>query len=286
MRWAVPLWAIAATTTAISMLAASDADAQQSAAPNDKQACVDAFESAQAMRQEGKLSASRARLATCVRPTCPALVREECARYTDEVVRATPSIVIAARDAQGRDIAGASLLVDGASIADGLGGRPLELDPGVHQLRVEATGMTMAEQRIVMREGDRGRPVTIVMQASEASSPAPATAPTSRPAPILAYTLLGVGAAAMGTGLVLDLSVDSDVKHLRTSCAPHCSQDDVDGAKTRYYTAIALGGVGLAAASVGAILLFTRPKDSVGSETGFSIGPSPRGANVSWHAQF
>src|SRR5689334_1629686 len=65
--------------------------------------CVAAAERAQEQRDLGKYASTRQALLVCSRESCPDVVRHDCQRWLGEVERSTPTVVISARDAEGRD---------------------------------------------------------------------------------------------------------------------------------------------------------------------------------------
>jgi hypothetical protein len=100
--------------------------------------------------------------------------------------------------------------------------------------------------------------------ADRASSPPtapgiPPPAPRSGP-PILAYTLLGVGAVALGFSTYFEVTQLNDFYALKNGCTQTgtCRQSDVDAVSNkRIYAGVALG-VGLVAVGTGTVLLLTR----------------------------
>src|SRR5262245_25347194 len=75
-----------------------------SAAPRvDKRTCLATNESAQRLRKDGKLRGAREQLVVCARTECPLVVRQDCAQWLNEVGAAIPSVVVAARDASGKE---------------------------------------------------------------------------------------------------------------------------------------------------------------------------------------
>lgn len=107
--------------------------------PPTKSACAAANESAQHAWQAHQLLRARADLLACVTDTCPAPVRQDCARRLDEVEVSTPSIVFEIRDVAGGDVPRASISIDGEPPAPN-SGAAVDLDPGEHSIRFEAPG--------------------------------------------------------------------------------------------------------------------------------------------------
>jgi hypothetical protein len=169
-----------------------------------KQECVAANESAQDLRQAGKLREAQVKLSVCVVASCPGPVREDCAQRLDEVVKAMPSVVFDVKDSAGRDLPDVRLSVDGGP-AGSVPVIALALNPGQHVFRFEVAGKSGIEREVFLREGEKEKRVSVLsfngpaelkgaaptpeaagkapgLQAP-AGEPAPAPVPTSPPAP-------------------------------------------------------------------------------------------------------
>src|SRR5262245_34160024 len=83
------------------------------AARVDKKTCIASSESGQKLRHDGKLRAAREQLLVCARPECPAVIRQDCAQFLNEVASSTPSVVIAARDTNGKETLAVKVTIDG-----------------------------------------------------------------------------------------------------------------------------------------------------------------------------
>jgi hypothetical protein len=127
-------------------------------------ACLAAAESAQDLRDAGKLAEARKQLNVCTREGCPSLVRQDCIRWTDEVLATMPTIVPGARDPSGRDLVHVKLAIDGQLAGDTLVGNPIALDPGVHTLTFELVGAQPVEYQIVLRQGEKNRVVVVTLR--------------------------------------------------------------------------------------------------------------------------
>jgi hypothetical protein len=229
---------------------------------DEKQACLQAFDEGQQLRIDGKLQAARDRLLFCSSERCPPLVRQDCTQWTSEVMKAMPTVVFGARDAGGNDVPAVRVLVDGVQVADHLDGRPVPIDPGVHTVRFESSSMQAIEQQVLVRAGEKDRPVAAVFPAAGAR-PAPTSSSTAAPSATdgsvarssgpspLAWIFGGLGVAALGTSLVLELTVHSDADKLRASCgAEGCPSSKVDPLVLRQDLAGVALGVGIASALV------------------------------------
>jgi hypothetical protein len=252
------------------VLAAAIAFAPAVARADDKQACIAASEDAQQLRIDGKLLAARRRLLDCARTECPAIVRQDCTQWMADVVAATPSVVLGARDAQGRDVLAVRASMDGAPLTDRLDGRPMPVDPGVHLFRFESTsapGVT-ADVQVLVRAGEKNREVTVTLLAPPPPAPPAAAAAPAAPvahderrpgAPALAWVFGGVAVAALGTALAFDVAQALDYNQLSSTCAGHCSPDQVGHVATERWIAGVTAGVGAVSLGLAAYFFFSRP---------------------------
>ncbi|XXX82429.1 hypothetical protein WMF30_27110 [Sorangium sp. So ce134] len=144
-----------------------------------KRACAAAYERAQGLRRDGKLLAARQALIACSQPTCPAAAVADCGPWLAEVEQSLPTVVIAARDAHGRERLDVRVLVDGRLLAAALDGKALPVDPGPHTFRYEPASGPAVEERVVIREGEKNRAITVTLGASSAGAPASAPPPAA-----------------------------------------------------------------------------------------------------------
>jgi len=240
------------------------------AADKKSLACIRAAEDGQAARDERRLLRARDLFTQCSSRECPSLVRHDCAGWLDEVAGAIPSIVLVARDASGRDRTDAHATIDGVAQQPALAGNAIELDPGLHLVRVEIEGSEPADQQIVLSTGEKNRVVNVasaLAPPAKSAAPSPSIAFEAQPAqgtavpiestsgrgPFATYLLGGVGVAALGVFGYFGIRGMSDADHLRQTCAPDCPQSDVDAVHTKLVVAdvaLGVGVVSLAAASV------------------------------------
>ncbi|HLK35952.1 MAG TPA: hypothetical protein VKU41_04315 [Polyangiaceae bacterium] len=199
---------------------------------DEKQACASVAEEAEQLRIDAHFLAARERLLRCSRAECPAAVRGDCAQWMNEVAAAIPTVVLAARDPRGQDVLAAHAWVDGAPVVQGLDGKALEIDPGVHKFRFEAAGASV-EQLVVIREGEKNRAITATLGTARAAPPPDAPSggvparPSPRPSP-WTWALGGGGLVALGLGAYLELSVNADAASLAESCGHNCAHSQVD----------------------------------------------------------
>jgi hypothetical protein len=248
--------------------------------------CATASEDALNLRKQEKLKDAKDRLLVCSAPTCPAEVRDECARRMTEVTAAIPSVVFDVKDAAGNDVATVHVTMDGALLTDHLGGAAVTVDPGEHTFRFEAAPSPAVEKKLVIHEGEKDRHVAVALGGSDAPAAAaavPAAAPVAMttPAPAAppaadqgesswngqktaAVVIGSVGVVGVVLGAVFGASAFSKWSSAKTACGTACGPDDpaqslkndASSAATLSTVTFAVGGAALVGA---AVLWFTAP---------------------------
>jgi hypothetical protein len=264
--------------------AAAQAPAE-AAPPDDKTACITAFEEAQMKRATSRLVEAQQHLLECSRPTCGSALMIECTQMYTEVERALPSVVLSAK-AEGShvDLSAVEVLINGRPFAVSLDGRPIPVNPGEYELTFNAPGYAALKRRIVIGTGDKYRQISVVIPAAQPASPvavlapsAPAPAPRAATGvPVASYVLGGVGVAGLGTFAVLRIVANSDFDTLKEGCASQgCPDSDISRLRQKYlFSHIALG-TGVAAAA-GAVLWYVLERgESPSSEQGVTVGFEP-----------
>ncbi|AUX44639.1 uncharacterized protein SOCE26_061050 [Sorangium cellulosum] len=273
--------AVTLALTAALALAGSHAHA-------DKQACAAAYERAQDLRRKGRLLDAREALIACSQPSCPAAAVADCGPWLAEVEQSLPSVVIAARDMRGRDRLDVRVLVDGRLVAPALDGKAVPVDPGTHTFRYEPAGGPAIEERVLIREGEKNRRLTVTLGAPPAgdhalaphaerrASPAEGRSPdapaSSVPALVWVFGGAGVaGLAVFAAAGAMSLGAEAD---LRASCAPRCAAGDVNAIRVQHAVADVGLGVGVLSLGAAAWLYVTRPA-AAAPPKGRSAAPRP-----------
>jgi hypothetical protein len=280
----------------VSLAVGGIAGAETSALAGDpsKAECLSSSAEWATLREAHKLRAARGQLLVCAAASCPADIREECSRHIPEVSTAIPSIVFAAQDASGNDLATVAVSMDGQRLATSLDGTSVAIDPGEHTFRFEAAGQTPIEKRLVIREGEKERREKIVFGGGAAPQPAPAPAvqgapPSPQPAPprpespaaaapapegtrssglggqkILGLASGGAGIVGVVVGSVFGLMASSKWSSAKSDCGAGClptapaqkEKSDASDLGTIATIGFVAGGALLA---TGAALYFTAP---------------------------
>jgi hypothetical protein len=279
-----------ASVQALSVFAIGAMATSSARASDEKQVCVRAVEHAQLVRLDGKLREAREGFMTCARAVCPDAIREDCIRWVTEVDASLPTVVVHAVWADGRDVAGLTVRLDGQLLADAGAGRAVALDPGTHTLRFDAPGAASIETRNVIREGEKNRilHVTLTPSAPAAAGVVPAPTPTPapnhspapvpaamwhlkpedertasstrRPIPTSAFVVGGFALVGFGGFAYAGLAGTGQLNYLRSTCAPSCNPSLVTSARQEILIGDILGYFALAAAGVTTWLVVTRPE--------------------------
>ncbi|GAC1352281.1 MAG: hypothetical protein NVSMB1_13600 [Polyangiales bacterium] len=193
------------------------------------------------------------------------MVVNDCSAWFADVNARLPTVVLAARDAKGHDLLIVHVSLDGAPIAERLGGTAIAVDPGPHVFRFEASGSTATDERIIIHEGEKARLVSSVLRPLDAESsltpsPKPSAQPSAEsPTPRLLPTLVlgSVGGVALGSFVAFGTLGQSQKNHLAETCGAtrSCSRDDVAVARTNLIVADVSLGVGVVALAIGTYTL-------------------------------
>ncbi len=258
-----------------------------SAGADEKSACVASYERSQVLRRDHRFQRAREELKSCSRVSCPALVRNDCITWLDQVMTAYPSIAIrAVKD--GADVANVKVIEDNEIVATRLDGTSLEVEPGEHSFRFETEGAPPVVLTLVVREREKDRvvPVSFVSPHHvDVAAPLLAT----RPTPIGVYALAGLGVVGGVSFAVLGGVGKGDESSLRGSCSPSCSQSSIDKVRSEYVAAdvaLGVGGAALVAAGVWYLLRPSHAEEASPAPAGVAVAPSRGGAVVEWRGVF
>jgi hypothetical protein len=261
--------------------------------PEDRDLCVKKHESAQISRRDGKLRAANAALITCSRAVCPAAIRSDCGEWLAEVERSMPTVVLAVRSPKGDESVG-RVLMDGEVFATRLDGQPLEVDPGAHVFRFEIPPYEPIEERTIIRTGEKNRELLVTVgkvPGPDAGRPSIGVTPLPpieeyRPVPAAAWALGAVALAGLGAFGGLGGSGLAMKSSLSSSCAPFCTNDQIQPLRARFLAADISLGVAVAAATAAIVVLVRRPavRREPSFHGGAASGPTPRAPAEPPHA--
>jgi len=222
---------------------------------DDKTACTDAFEQSQLRSDAGKLLEARKLLRVCGRPTCFPTQQKLCAEWLGDVQVRLPTVVLAAKDASGADIADASVTMDGVQVAATLDGREIEVDPGPHAFVFQRADGSKVETTAIAGERGKGKLVSVIFgqPATPVTAPPPATSPSTSPSappapgpgpasPVaeggtgsawktVGWVLGGVGVVGLGVGAVLGFVAINDNNSAQCNASKQCLAGPLNSAR-------------------------------------------------------
>ncbi len=223
----------------------------------EEQACVTAYDESQRARRSGQLLRTRELLLSCAQESCPAPIVKACTRWLADVTASIPTLVVGAKDAEGRDSIDVRVFDGQVVLADRLDGRAVMLDPGAHELRFVFPNGSVVVERVLVRESEKNRVVT-------AQLPGPKKAlarkqpravqngtrgdhqETTPGPPVVTIVLGAVGAVALASFGYFGIGAQREADHLDATCAPNCPRSDTDAIKNKALIADISLGVGLA----------------------------------------
>jgi hypothetical protein len=226
-------------------------------APTSVDACLDAAERAQLARDQRRFIEARQAMIACSAPACPLVVRKDCAKWLEELGARLPGIVVSVRDEDDHDLVDVRVFVDGKLLTPRLDGKALPVDPGEHLFRYEPSRHEPLEERVLVREGETNRLLTVKVRSRIALSRPDPVDERPRPVPALSIALAGLGVVGVGAFAFFAASAKGSIYDLRDTCGPtqSCAQSDVDSARQRLVIANVALGVGVVALA-GAVLLY------------------------------
>ena len=276
LRWACAL-SVASGWLAAAPLAAQPpqrppkrAEVAQPPAPHNdtENACFDHHELGQELRQAGKLVDSRAAFLECA-SDCPSAVQRDCERWSHEVAAELPQLEVLVRF-QGKARSDASVEIDGEPHADALGAAVV-LDPGLHRYRVRLAAARSVEGELVLRAGEPPHRLTLELEPLQ----------EARRVPTLSWVLGGVGVAGAAGFFGFGLASRSLEHELERTCAPLCTNEQIDRVRQRSLIANVSLGVGVASlASAAALYFLSEPDSEPREQPALQLGlmPLPGGA--------
>jgi hypothetical protein len=259
------------------------------------QVCVDAVEDGQVARQNGQLRRARARFLVCGREVCPGALRKDCREWFGEVEASLPSLVVAARTTDGRELTHGRVFVDGEEIPDALNGRAFVVDPGRRELRLDLEGAMPVTMVTVVHEGVKNRLVAIEARPAAPGALRPNEADGSafsddrggarRPVPASVYIAGGASAGALAGFAYFALSGRSELSELRATCGASCQERDVSAARQKLLVGDVFLASGVVALGVATWLFLSRPTVAPRTVT-FDVQAGPRQASATFVARF
>ncbi len=248
--------------------------------------CANAYEQAQRTRNEGLYKASREHLLVCAQDQCPPVLRNECVKWLGEVDAAMPTVLIVAVDGAGNELSDVTVSVDGTKVLDRLDGKAIPVDPGVHTFRFSRPGSDAVEQKVLIREAEKRRPVSVTFPSAAAPVPArkPETPSEGSSVPLGTYILGGAGLVALGLSVPMYLTAFRTKSDIESGCGSNqtCPPSEGDRLRRQFlYGDLALG-IGVVALASATILWIATPKKTVTA----GVAPLPGGVAGAFSVAF
>lgn len=252
-------------------------------------ACLNAPVEGQKLQRAGKLLLARNVFASCARKSCPSEIVQDCTRWVEEVGAALPSVALAARDQDGKDLLDVTVSIDGSSPV-AVSARATDVDPGPHHFVFRRAGAADVTVERLLREGEKAREVVATFGAPKAAlpvvpPPAPQPTETSRPIPAGAWILGGVGVlaiASFATFGALGVSQRSS-----DGCDTGCPASQKDTVDTELRVADVSLGVAVVALGAAAWIFFTRKEvERPASSASIGLVHRPGGGLATFGARF
>lgn len=214
---------------------------------DERDECAAAYERTQRARQRSELATAADAAQRCARASCPAILRDECTQWVDEIRKKQPRFVIRVRDGEGCprddahiDVAGVSAREDGDFV----------VDPGRHAVVVHDPSSPRTKSlSIDLTPGER-RDIDVDFGAANA---------VCRRSP--PFSTLTVGLGATGAGLVavgVTLGIIGAAKRGGLDdCRPNCSASRLDTVRPFFVSGDVLGGLGILFLGAAAVTYFT-----------------------------
>jgi hypothetical protein len=254
------------------------------------ESCTQAHAAGQREENAGHLKEALASFQECASDSeCPLPIRNECTSLYSKVESRLPTLVFSVVDDRGNDVTDVRVSSNGASIANGLDGRPVAVNPGLHEFRFELPGGQELTKSVVVRQGEKDRIVNLTLPRNEFGTAEPARARGETPVPadersdkrlrvpLASWISYGVGAAALASWGAFGLVGRGKEQDL-VDCSPRCAatrHEDYDAMKRDYLIADISLGVAGAAVVAGTVLLFTMGRRSEARGEVAATAPKP-----------
>jgi hypothetical protein len=234
--------------------------------------CTQAHAAGQREENAGQLKEALASFEVCASDAeCPLPIRNECTSLYSKVEGRLPTLVFSVVDDRGNDIVDVRVSSGDTQIANGLDGRPVAVNPGLHEFRFDLPGGEVLTKSVAVRQGEKDRIVSLTLPRKEFSATSPSEVSTDRATsadaapdqrltvPLASWVSYGVGVAALGAWGTFAL-VGRNQEQGLVDCSPNCAsdkRDDYDAMKRNYLIADISLGVAAAAVAAGTVVLLT-----------------------------
>lgn len=237
--------------------------------------CAAAYEQTQRLQQKSELFSALEAAERCARPTCPALLKDECARWKTEIRTKIPEIVVRVRSIDGCTRTATKIESSGPTRKD-TSSEAILLNPGSQTIKVtDPVGGKVQTTEINFAPGER-RDIDVDFGAPDAvCGGRPKVAPPPPTQPNLPLILGATGGALVLGGAALGV-VGAMKRQDLDSCKPSCAPDRVDEVRPFFIAGDIVGGLGLLAigAAVVTYFAFERTPPAQSNTRVIVLGPS------------
>jgi hypothetical protein len=285
---ATPPAGAAAAPSPPASAAAPASEAPKSGAEADAKSageqCSAAYERTQTEKLAGHYVAAKAAALECSQLVCNSAIVQECVHFYSTLESETPTLVFSARKAEGGELTDVSVDMDGKNVAKQITGRPIAVDPGLHNFVFVHPKRGLLRLSETARVGDKARVVEVTFKDPNAKvAPTGEPAAAAKPAvPVMTWVLGTVGVVALGSFVYFRVSGVNDYNKMNSDvseggCTPKCDPADVDPVRNKFtYSYISLG---IGAASIaGAAAFYLAGHGGGSSSVQASITPRGDGA--------
>jgi hypothetical protein len=242
------------SSTAFALALASSLLGLSPARADDTDNCLLAHEQGQRQRLAGKLRAAHERFVTCSQSVCPRVLRAECSQWAGEVEPSLPTLVLAARDAEGRETTDVRVQIDDEPAQERLPANAVAVDPGEHVVRFTIPNGRTMSQRVIVREGEKNKSVWVSFAPTTTDRPRAAPRPaTNRALPASFFVAGGIGLAGLVAFGALGILGKNEQSRIEDKCNKNCTRDEVMPMYRLYAAAdvsLVIGALGLGVATV------------------------------------
>lgn len=246
---------------ALVAFALASASVAKTARADDK-ACMAAAAKGQELRDDGKLVEAKPFFQQCADAACPAPIPGYCTEWLADLNKKMPSVVFRAMDEGGRDVADASVEIDGKRTV-AVDGRSVDVDPGKHTIKIVRAGSKPFEDVIIVAQSEKDRVVVaklVAVAVQAAVAPPPKNdEPKRGGVPTASVVAWGIGGVALLSFAGFGLKARVDYDDYEARCGNRCAESERDTVATSVLIADISLVVAVVAAGVGTYFYLTRP---------------------------
>lgn len=239
------------------------------AAADDVRDCATAYEQTQRLQQKNELISAIEAADKCAKPVCPAVLRDDCTKWSAELTKKLPTLTLHVRGADGCSRPEALVSVDGPFKKDG---PTIVLDPGTHEMTVlDPTTNQSRKESLNMVPTER-RDIEVDFAPAGAVCPRPQESTPIGKVPTISLIAgsVGLGFVLLGGTLgIIGASKRGDLD----DCKPSCSDDRVDSVRPFFIAGDVFAAVGVVGMALGAISYFMLQPKKPPTATGWYFGP-------------